>query len=111
MSSSQARLTTRMDTQAFKNLILPSKNRLYRLALSLLKDADEANDMLQEAMLKLWTNRQKLAECQSIEAFAMRMLRNLCLDRIKSKSYQNRAGQGEMPDYSAPNHSFACKHS
>ena len=99
MNSRQARLTTRMDAQAFKNLILPSKHRLYRLALSLLKDGDEANDILQEAMLKLWANRQKVAECQNAQAFAMRIIRNLCLDRLKSKSYLNRAGQSEIPDF------------
>lgn len=87
-----------MDAQAFKHLILPIKNRLFRLALSLLKDGDEANDMLQEAMLKLWANRQKLAECENAHAFSMRIIRNLCLDRLKSKSYLNRAGQSKIPD-------------
>ena len=99
MKTNKARLDDRMDAQAFKQLILPTKNRLYRMALSLLKDGEEANDILQEAMLRLWTHRQKLAECQSAEAFALRVTRNLCLDRIKSKGYKNRAGQAEMPDW------------
>lgn len=99
MKSRPPRLITRMDAQAFKDLILPVKNCLYRLALSLLKDSDEANDMLQEAMLRLWTNRQKLAACENPQAFSMRIIRNLCLDRLKSKSYLNRAGQAEIPDY------------
>lgn len=87
-----------MDAKAFKQLILPAKNRLYRLALSLLKDSEEANDMLQEAMLRLWSHRQKLQECQCPEAFALRITRNLCLDRLKSKGYLNRAGQAAIPD-------------
>lgn len=87
-----------MDATGFKQLILPAKNRLYRLALSLLKDSEEANDILQEAMLRLWTHRQKLQECQCPEAFALRITRHLCLDRLKSKAYMNRAGQGEIPD-------------
>lgn len=98
MKFRQARHIIRMDEQAFKNLILPLKNRLYRLALSLLKDSDEANDMLQEAMLKLWAKRKKLAECDNPHAYSMRITRNLCLDRLKSKSYLNRAGQSDIPD-------------
>ena len=99
MNPRYARHTSRMDAQAFKELVLPSKSRLYRLALSLLKDGEEANDILQEAMIRLWTNRKKLAECEHPGAFAMRITKNLCLDRIRSKGYLNRAGQSEMPDY------------
>lgn len=98
MNIRKARLINSMEANAFKELILPAKNRLYRLALSLLKDSEEANDMLQEAMLRLWTHRQKLQQCQSAEAFALRTVRNLCLDRLKSKGYLNRAGQAELPD-------------
>lgn len=99
MNASQARLLLRMDALTFKQLILPAKNRLYRLALSLLKDGEEANDMVQEAMLRLWNKRDLLDEYQSAEALALRITRNLCLDRLKSKGYKNRAGQAEIPDY------------
>lgn len=99
MNPLKARLISSMEAKAFKELILPAKNRLYRLALSLLKDGEEANDIVQEAMLRLWTHRQKLQECENATAFCLRVTRNLCLDRLKSKGYLNRAGQAEIPDY------------
>lgn len=99
MNKTLARLTDNMDAIAFKQLILPAKNKLYRLALSLLKDGEEANDILQEVMLRLWHQRHQWKEYDSPTALAMRVTRNLCLDRLKSKNYLNRAGQALMPDY------------
>ncbi len=88
-----------MDAKAFKQLILPAKNKLYRLALSLLKDSEEANDILQETMLRLWHQRDQWQAYDSPQAFALRVTRNLCLDRLRSKNYLNRAGQAAMPDF------------
>lgn len=81
-----------MELEHFKTKVLPAKDRLYRVALWMLKDSAEAEDILQEGMLRLWLYRQKLLFCDNVEAFAVRTVRNLCLDRLKSKSYKNRQG-------------------
>ncbi len=73
-----------MDIQEFKQKVLPSKNKLYRLALFLLQNKEEAEDILQDVFLKLWTNKHKLHAYNSVEAFAMSITKNLCLDKIKS---------------------------
>ena len=73
-----------MTTEEFKSEVLPVKNKLYRLALRLIGDAEEAQDIVQEIFLRLWSKREKLREYRSIEAFAMTMTRNLCLDKLKS---------------------------
>ena len=91
-----------MELETFKAKVLPAKNRLYRVAYWMLKDRAEAEDMLQEGMLRLWINRQKLLLCDNVEAFAVRTVRNLCLDRLKSKGYQNRQGL-EGLEYSESN--------
>ena len=81
-----------MEPEHFKARVLPTKNRLYRVALWMLKDQAEAEDALQEGMLRLWLHRQKLLLCDNVEAFAVRTVRNLCLDRLKSNAYKNRLG-------------------
>lgn len=73
-----------MDLQEFKSQVLPAKQKLYRLAVFMLHDKEEAEDILQDVFLKLWTNRQKLHAYTSIEAFAMTVTRNLCLDKLKA---------------------------
>ncbi|MEO0341316.1 MAG: RNA polymerase sigma factor [Bacteroidota bacterium] len=74
-----------MDKKAFKKHVLPVKDKLYRLAFRLLSEMNEAQDAVQEVLLKLWDQRQKLAEINNIEAWAMRITRNHCLDRLRAR--------------------------
>jgi RNA polymerase sigma factor (sigma-70 family) len=53
----------------------------------LLGDPEEAQDIVQEVFIKLWTRREKLDEYRSVEALAVVITRNLCLDKIKAKKY------------------------
>lgn len=75
-----------MTIEDFKSDILPMKNKLFRLALRLLNSNYEAEDIVQDIFLRLWSNREKLNEYRSIEAFAMTMTKNLCLDKLKGKN-------------------------
>lgn len=77
-----------MELQDFKNKVLPLKDRLYRLALHLLKSPHEAEDTLQDVMVKLWDKRKQLNEYRSVEAFAVTITKNLCFDRLKSKKHK-----------------------
>jgi len=74
-----------MDTNRFKSDVLPLKNKLYRFACRLLNDGEEAQDAVQEVFLKMWGRRDQLDRINSIEAFAMKVTKNHCLDRIKAK--------------------------
>ena len=78
-----------MTQTAFLNLVLPFKDKMYRLAKRLLVSNEEAEDATQEILLKLWTNKAKIATYKNTEAFAMTMTKNYCFDRLKSKQAQN----------------------
>jgi RNA polymerase sigma factor (sigma-70 family) len=77
-----------MNLEEFKIQVLPLKHKLYRLSLRLLGREEEAEDSVQDALVKLWNRREELNNYSSIEAFAMAITKNLCLDRIRSKSFQ-----------------------
>jgi RNA polymerase sigma factor (sigma-70 family) len=81
-----------MDLQAFKQKVLPVQGRLFRLAKLFLRNREEAEDALQEVLMRLWTKRQQLDSYHSVEALAVQMTRNLCLDKLKS--FANRAMEG-----------------
>ena len=76
-----------MDLQEFKIKVFPLKNKLFRLANRLLGDSSEAQDIVQEVFIKLWSRREKLDEYKSVEALSMVTTRNLCLDKLKAKKY------------------------
>ncbi|WP_128545186.1 RNA polymerase sigma factor [Larkinella soli] len=75
-----------MDLQTFKQQILPVQGRLFRLAKLFLRNREEAEDALQEVLMKLWMNRHQLDAYRSVEALAVQMTRNLCLDRLKTRA-------------------------
>ena len=54
-------------------------------AYTFLHNSGDAEDAVQEVMLRLWKMRYKLDLYKSPEALAMQITRNLCLDRIKAK--------------------------
>ncbi len=74
-----------MDQKEFIKVISPFKDRLYRLAKRLLVSNEEAEDATQEVLVKLWNNKGKLESYSSVEAMAMTMTKNYCLDQLKSK--------------------------
>jgi len=74
-----------MTTEAFKSELLPKKDKLFRLAVFLLKNREEAEDTVQEIFLKLWNMKESLAKYNNLEAVMMTMTRNRCLDKLKTK--------------------------
>lgn len=78
-----------MRQQEFVHMMLPVKDKLYRLAKRILVSHDEAEDAVQEVFMKLWNAKDKLSGYNNPEAFAMTMTKNYCLDRLKSKQASN----------------------
>lgn len=78
-----------MKQSTFINLISPVQDKMYRLALRLLVSKEAAEDAIQEVMLKLWSRNQKLSSYDNLEAFAMTVTKNHCLDQLKLKSNNN----------------------
>ncbi|WP_286755900.1 sigma-70 family RNA polymerase sigma factor [Roseivirga sp. UBA838] len=77
-----------MELQEFKTKVLPLKDRLYRIALAMLKSVEEAEDTLQDVMVRLWDKRAQLGEYRSVEALAVTVCKNRCIDKLKSKKHK-----------------------
>ena len=78
-----------MKQTEFLNVVMPFKDKLYRLAKRLLVSSEEAEDATQEILLKLWSKKKAIGGYRNVEAFAMTMTKNFCLDRLKSKQAGN----------------------
>jgi RNA polymerase sigma factor (sigma-70 family) len=78
-----------MNQNEFVQLVTPFKDKVFRLAKRLLVSTEEAEDATQEVLVKLWSKNGNLAEYGSVEAFAMTMTKNYCLDQLKSKRTGN----------------------
>lgn len=80
-----------MDAEHFKRKFLPFHPKLFRIAYALVGNKADAEDILQEAYFKLWHKRNELPDMENPEAFCVRLVRNLCLDFLRSP----RAGRRE----------------
>jgi len=78
-----------MNQSDFLKVVLPFKDKVFRLSKRLLTSTEEAEDATQELLFKLWKNRDKIAGYRNTEAFAMTMTKNYCYDRLKSKQASN----------------------
>lgn len=78
-----------MNQTDFLKVVLPFKDKVFRLAKRLLVSREEAEDATQELIFKLWKSKEKIAGYKNVEAFAMTMTKNYCYDRLKSKQANN----------------------
>ena len=78
-----------MNHSDFLKVVLPFKDKVFRLAKRLLVSTEEAEDATQELFFKLWKSKEKIADYNNVEAFAMTMTKNYCYDRLKSKQASN----------------------
>ena len=74
---------------SFRNDVLPLKNLLYRLAMRITQRHEEAEDIVQDTLIKVWNKRDEWEKIESIEAWCLTICRNLALDRIRSRNNQN----------------------
>lgn len=78
-----------MNQKEFMQLVNPFKDKLFRIAKRLLVSTEEAEDATQEVLVKLWNKNDSLEQYNSVEALAMTMTKNYCLDQLKSKRASN----------------------
>lgn len=68
---------------SFRNDILPMKDILFRLALRITLSREEAEDIVQDTLIKVWNRRDSWDTIESIEAFSLTVCRNMALDRTR----------------------------
>lgn len=74
---------------SFKNDVLPLKDKLFRLALRITQNREEAEDMVQDTLMKLWNQREQWSTIQNMESYSLTICRNLSLDLIERKERKN----------------------
>ena len=76
---------------SFQHDILPLKDMLFRLALRITQNREEAEDVVQETMMKVWSRREQWEQLDSIKAFCLTICRNLSLDKARRMDNQTQS--------------------
>lgn len=74
-----------MDAAQFKVGVFCFKDLLYRLAMRLLNNSAEAEDAVQQTMMKLWQKKEELNQIENLRAFVIKVLQNDCLNKLKKE--------------------------
>ena len=90
-----------MQEISFRNDILPLKDKLFRLALRITLNRAEAEDVVQDTMLRVWNKRDEWQQFESVEAYCLIVAKNLAIDRIQKKEAQNVEITPEMEEEAA----------
>lgn len=77
-----------MKQKYFEENILPLKNKLYRIALRITVNPSEAEDIVQDVMMKMWQLREQWDTIGNKEAYCCMTARNIALSRIALKDNQ-----------------------
>ncbi|MDR0538575.1 MAG: RNA polymerase sigma factor [Tannerellaceae bacterium] len=88
-----------MTAERFKHDFLPLHPKLFRLAFALTENRRNAEDILQDAYLKLWNMRNKLDGINNPEAFCVTMVKNMCISSLRaSRRHEGIELAQMMPD-------------
>ena len=77
--------TSGTELLSFENLFRRYYPRLKNYAAWFLKDADEAEDLVQDVFFQLWKNRDHLNREKNAASFIFVQVRNRCLNNLKRK--------------------------
>jgi RNA polymerase sigma-70 factor (ECF subfamily) len=82
----------------FGSLVALLQRRALRIAYQYLRDAADADEAVQDAFLKVFLHIEQYREELSFDAWFVRILVNACLDRLKSRSRQQRCIASPLDD-------------
>lgn len=74
-----------MRNQEIDKMVIPFKNKLYRFALSIVDNTFEAEDVVQEVLIKIWKKKDEFLQIENKEAWCMTVTRNLAIDKRRGR--------------------------
>lgn len=85
--------------QSFTSLVDTVRDRLYRLALRMVGDGGEAEDVVQEVLISSWQRQDEIVALDNPPAWLLRATHNRAIDRLRSRrSRSNYEGKAAVPD-------------
>ncbi len=75
-----------MTHEIFKNTVFCLKDEMYRFAKRFVISSDEAEDVVQDLMMKFWQKKEEIANLGNLKSYAMKSVKNECLNRLKHEN-------------------------
>ena len=72
-----------MSIEEFKSAIISLRENMLIVAMKMLQQEEDAEDVVQESLLRLWSNRSQLTKIDNPGGFAMQTVKNACIDKLR----------------------------
>jgi RNA polymerase sigma-70 factor (ECF subfamily) len=76
-----------MTRDRFNEIIHSQYRRLFTMAFRIVENKPEAEDIVQDTFLKMWTMGAKLDEYRDVEALAVTMVKNKGIDIVRKRKF------------------------
>lgn len=96
-----------MTPEEFRKRVLPEGRRLYALAYRFLNSREEAEDAVQEVMMKLWSQRNDKGDYASVPAWCTTVTRNHCIDMLRKHNRIKMEPLSDTPGMESP-HAYSA---
>lgn len=74
-----------MDREEYEQTVMTLKDRVHGLAFWMLRDAEEARDVAQESLVRLWSHRERV-RTDTARSWLLRTAHNLAVDRMRRRA-------------------------
>jgi RNA polymerase sigma-70 factor (ECF subfamily) len=75
-----------MTTAQFESAVMEHKDRIHNYARGILRDPEDAKDVAQECLIRLWNHRERVEPGAGCRSWLLRSAHNLCVDRLRRRS-------------------------
>ena len=75
-----------MTTNEFEAAVMEHKDRIHSYARGILRDPEDAKDVAQECLIRLWNHRERVDAGVGCRSWLLRSAHNLCVDRLRRRS-------------------------
>ncbi len=93
------RSSNRQEVESFEHIVKSLRERIRQEAFGYLHEPEEAEDVVQEALMRSWIARKRLESIDELPAFAMRTVKNLCIDRLRRQSNRRQTSTDHLDVY------------
>ena len=74
-----------MDQLEFRDFVRTNQDKIFRFAMRLIQREEEAKDIVQDVLIKIWDRRDDLHKIDNLDGWMYTVTRNLCIDRIRAR--------------------------
>lgn len=90
------------DKDAFSTLLLAHEARMYNIAYRMMGNSEDAMDMVQEAMIKVYRSLGRFEGTAQLSTWLYRVTTNTCLDELRRRKLRKNVSLEEREEQGAP---------